>query len=231
MLHRALEAARILVRGPKARGAVRAAGHDDDGIATDERTSSTIDLALDAGVAGRTVAVQLHGHEDVVQLDRLRAAGARVLTVAPYRWVQPTDDSRLGRLVGAVAAREVDVVTFTSAPAVDGLMSAAALLGMDGALVEALRSGDVVAAAVGPVTATPLLDLGVTPIVPERFRMGALIRVVIEHLTETGVREVRTALGPLVIHGRTVTFNGQTTTLARAHGPSWPPSWPTPGRC
>ena len=213
-LGRTLDSARIIVRGPKARGAVRAAGHDDDGIADDERTASTVGLALEGGVAGKRVAVQLHGHEDVEQLERLRSAGATVLTVAPYRWVRPTDESRLGRLVASVAAREVDVVTFTSAPAVDGLVSAAAQLGMDGVLVEALRCG-VTAAAVGPVTAAPLLDLGVTPIVPDRFRMGALIRTVVEHLTVNGVAAVETALGPLVVHGRDVTFGGETVTLAR----------------
>ena len=105
-------------------------------------------------------------------------------------------------------------MTFTSAPAVDGLVSAAAQLGMDGVLVDALRHG-VTAAAVGPVTAAPLLDLGITPIVPERFRMGALIRTVVEHLTLNGVQQVQTALGPLVVHGRVVTFAGETVTLAR----------------
>jgi len=213
-LHETLGAARIVVRGPKARGAVRAAGLEDDAIAADERTASTISLAMDGGVDGVTVAVQLHGHEDVEQLERLRSAGAVVHTVAPYRWVRPSDGSRLGRLCAEIAAREVDVVTFTSAPAVDGLMSAAAQLGLDGAVLEALR-GDVTAAAVGPVTAEPLLDLGVTPIVPERFRMGALIRLVIEHLAANGVAEVDTALGRLVVHGRTVSFGGQTVTLSR----------------
>ncbi|MEO7448232.1 MAG: uroporphyrinogen-III synthase [Humibacillus sp.] len=213
-LSRTLEAARIIVRGPKARGAVRAAGLDDGGIAHDERTASTVTLAIEAGVRGKRVVVQLHGHEDVEQLERLRAAGAVVLTVSPYRWVRPTDQSRLGRLITAVAAREVDVVTFTSAPAVDGLVSAAQQLGMDGVMLDALRDG-VTAAAVGPVTAAPLLDAGITPIVPERFRMGALIRTVCEHLTLNGVEEVHTALGPLVVHGRVVTFGGETVALAR----------------
>ncbi len=213
-LHRALAEARIIVRGPKARGAVRAAGLDDDGIGADERTSSAVDLALESDVAGRTVAIQLHGHQDVQQLDRLRAAGARVLTVSPYRWVKPTDESRLGRLVLAIAARDVDVVTFTSAPAVDGIVSAAAELGMDGPLVEALRTS-VVSAAVGPVTAAPLIELGVEPLVPERFRMGAMVRQVVEHLVEHGVQRVETARGELVVHGRTVFFDGEAVTLAR----------------
>lgn len=213
-LHATLAAARIVVRGPKARGAVRAAGLEDDAIAADERTSSAITLAIEGGVDRATVAVQLHGHDDVEQLERLRRAGAVVRTVAPYRWVRPTDESRLGRLVTAIGAGEVDVVTFTSAPAVDGLLSAAAELGMDGVVVEALRGG-VTAAAVGPVTAEPLLARGVNPLVPERFRMGALIRVVVEHLTTQCVTQVETAHGRLVVRGRTVTFGGETVTLAR----------------
>ena len=47
-----------------------------------------------------------------------------------------------------------------------------------------MRSGR--AAAVGPVTAAPLVDAGIVPIQPERFRMGALIRLVCEHLESTG---------------------------------------------
>lgn len=213
-LHRTLEMARIIVRGPKARGAVRAAGLDDDGIGADERTSSVVDLAIGTGVAGRTVVIQLHGHEDVEQLDRLRAAGARVLTVAPYRWVRPADESGLARLVTTIAARDVDVVTFTSAPAVDGLVSAAAELGMDGPLVTALQEG-VVCAAVGPVTAAPLIDLGVNPLVPERYRMGAMVRQVVEYLVDHGIQRVATARGELVIHGRTVIFDGEAVTLSR----------------
>lgn len=213
-LHAALEAARIVVRGPKARGAVRAAGLDDDGMGADERTSSAVDLVVESGVEGQTVVVQLHGHEDVEQLDRLRAAGAGVLTVAPYRWVRPIDESRLGRLVTAIAAHDVDVVTFTSAPAVDGLVSAAAELGMDGPLIEAMRTG-VVCAAVGPVTAAPLIDLGVEPLVPDRYRMGAMVRQVVEHLLEHGVQRVDTARGELVVHGRTVIFDGEAVTLSR----------------
>ncbi|HET7400052.1 MAG TPA: uroporphyrinogen-III synthase [Intrasporangium sp.] len=212
-LHRTLAAARIVVRGPKARGAVRAAGLDDDGIAGDERTASAVGLALADGVVGKTVAMQLHGFADAEQLGRIAAAGARVLTVAPYRWVRPDDEARLGRLIAAVAAREVDVVTFTSAPAVDGLVSAAAEIGMDGVLVDALR-GEVVAAAVGPVTAMPLVDLGIEPIVPERYRMGALVRLVVEHLCSHSVASVETALGSLTVRGRTVTLDNRTVTLA-----------------
>lgn len=210
-----LQAARIFVRGPKARGAVRAAGLDDVGIAHDERTASVIDMLLDEGVEGRTVAVQLHGYTDGQQLERLRAGGARVLTVEPYRWVKPDGVERLPRLIDAVCARNLDVVTFTSAPAVDAFLTSAIEQGVLDQLLDALRT-DVVAAAVGPVTAGPLEVAGVTPIIPERFRMGALIRLVCEHLALHQVTELSTALGPVQIRGRSVVFEGRAGQLAPA---------------
>lgn len=213
-LMEALEASRIFVRGPKARGAVRAAGLNDAGISHDERTSSLVDLLLAEGVSGATVAVQLHGYTDTTQLARLRDAGARVLTVTPYRWVKPEgSEEKVGRLIEAVVARQLDVVTFTSAPAVDALLSTAHEMGRYEALVEAFGN-DVVAAAVGPVTSRPLEDAGIRPLMPERYRMGALIRLVVEHLSENRIQRVGTALGEVQIRGRSVILGGRRTDLS-----------------
>lgn len=210
----ALEGSRIYVRGPKARGAVRAAGLEDTGISHDERTSTLVDMLLQEGIAGKTIAVQLHGYTDVHQLERLRAAGASVLTATPYRWIKPDEArDRVPRLIEAVTARQLDVVTFTSAPAVDALLSTAHELGLYDQFVEGFRTG-VVAAAVGPVTAQPLVDAGIDPIVPERFRMGALIRLVCEYLDEHRSETFATALGGLQLRGRTVVLEGRQSELS-----------------
>ena len=99
-LHETLEAARIIVRGPKA---AAPCGRQVSRTTRSPRTSGRprrCRSPSSGGVGRAVVAMQLHGHEDVEQLDRLRAAGATVHTVAPYRWVRPTDESRLGRLCG-----------------------------------------------------------------------------------------------------------------------------------
>ncbi|CAN5354711.1 uroporphyrinogen-III synthase [soil metagenome] len=204
--------ARILVRGPKARGAVRAAGLDDDGMSERETTTSLVDLVLRHGVAGQTVAVQLHGFTDPVQLARLASAGARVLTVAPYRWTQHEDSSRVLRLIDAICTSSIDAVTFTSAPAVEALFNTADAAGRLGELHAAFRES-VVAAAVGPVTAAPLVEAGILPIVPDRFRMGALIRLLCEHLEVTHVKRIETAFGELELRGRITTLDGAKATL------------------
>ncbi|PJJ71761.1 uroporphyrinogen-III synthase [Diaminobutyricimonas aerilata] len=212
----ALAAGRILVRGPKARGGVRAAGLDDAGMSEVETTRSLVDKTLAEYGTGLTVAVQLHGYTNEEQLDRLRAVHERVLVVAPYRWENPDgDDERVGRLVEAICARQLDAVTFTSAPGVEALFQAAEALGALGEVVAALRH-DVLAAAVGPVTAAPLIAVGVDPIQPERHRMGALIRLVCEHLERTRVHRVPTRHGELRLRGQLASLGDHRVALAPA---------------
>lgn len=213
-----LSASALYVRGPKARGAVRAAGLADVGISNDETTATLVDLVLrDAGgrLDGRRVVIQLHGYTDGTQLDRLRDAGAELITVTPYRWVRPEGEDRLEVLIDAVCAGELDVVTFTSAPAVDALFSAAHEMGLYRPLVAAFRQR-VATAAVGPVTAAPLEAVGLRPWVPDRFRMGALIKLVTDNLSRRQIRRVETSAGPIELRGRTMTLAGEELCLAPA---------------
>lgn len=206
---------RIYVRGPKARGAVRAAGLDDVGISSDETTATLVDQLLEQDLAGLTIGVQLHAYADADQLERLRRAGATLLTVTPYRWIKPEGSERLPRLIEAVCAGQLDCVTFTSAPAVDALFSTAAEQGLQEELVRRFQRS-VLAAAVGPVTAQPLIDVGIEPIVPERFRMGALIRLVCDYLAEHHVEQLRTRAGTVEVRGRSVRVDEVQVDLAPA---------------
>ncbi|WP_454810074.1 uroporphyrinogen-III synthase [Paenarthrobacter nitroguajacolicus] len=210
-----LSACRMFVRGPKARGAVRAAGLADVGISSDETTATLVDMLLAEGVRGKTVAVQLHGYTDVRQLERLRMSGATVLTVTPYRWVKPDGEDKLPRLIEAVVSGNLDVLTFTSAPAVDAMWSTAHEMGLYRQLIEALK-GPVTVAAVGPVTAQPLVDAGLTPLIPDRYRMGALIRLVTEHLSLNHVRRLETKSATIELRGRCLRINGEVVDLAPA---------------
>ncbi len=184
-LHAALAGAALLARGPKARGAIRGAGLREVWSA-DATESSPEVLAhlLDGGegsLAGRRVAVQLHGDPMTDFLAALRDAGADVVEVRVYRWEPPPDLRAVDALTDAVIAGSVDVVTFTSAPAVDGLVHRARERGVLDALLDALRAR-VLACAVGPVTAAPLDRLDVPSIAPDRFRLGAMVKRLEEHV-------------------------------------------------
>lgn len=212
-LQRVLSASAIVVRGPKARGAVRAAGLDDDGMSDEETTASLVDMTIAEFPPGTTVVVQQHGRADEVQLRRLEEAGMEVLTVAPYTWSIAGDgDERVIRLVDAIVSRQVDCVTFTSAPAVDGLLIAALACGRHAELVQAFREG-VVAVSVGPVTAMPLASAGIPCLQPDRYRMGALIRLVCEHLEARATQRLRTRHGEVELRGSLAVVGGEAVRL------------------
>ncbi|WP_349828153.1 uroporphyrinogen-III synthase [Brevibacterium litoralis] len=199
-LRAALGSTTILVRGAKARGAVRAQGFSDAGISADDSTTSLVDVALAHGVAGRRVAVQQHGVIDHGQMARMVEAGADLVTIRPYRWAPPEDPKAVESLVAAVIRHHVDVLTFTSAPSAEALFEAARAEGTYDLLVEAMRT-EVTCAAVGPVTAAPLVAAGVEPLIPPRHRLGSLIRVVVDHLNDHAIDRAETPAGTVALRG------------------------------
>lgn len=176
-----LRGVELLARGPKVKGAVRAAGLTEEWSPSSESMAEVLDRLLDEGVAGRRVALQLHGEPLPGFVESLRAAGAEVIGVPVYRWLPPEDLGPVDRLLDATVGRGVDALTFTSAPAAASLLSRAAERGMAEDFLTALGH-DVLAACVGPVTALPLQSRGVDTVQPERFRLGPLVQLLCQEL-------------------------------------------------
>jgi uroporphyrinogen-III synthase len=209
-----LAGTRIVARGPKARGAIQAAGLQADWVAESETSSEILDLLLAEGVGGHRVAVQHHGAgADGLDVE-LAAAGADVASLVVYRWGPPPDPEALAASVRAAAAGEVDAVVFTSAPGAAAWLDAAAREGVLGAVVERCSSGGMVTAAVGPVTAKPLQDSGITPLVPERGRLGALVRTLVAHYEAAQTSAVATIAGPLQVRRTVALLDGHVLPLS-----------------
>lgn len=215
----ALSGTRVLARGPKARGAVRAAGLSEAWTAASEQTAEAVEHLLDQGVEGRSVLVQLHGASStggLEELEPLRSAGADLRTVAVYRWEPPDDPGAVDRLVDALAARTLDAVTFTAAPGAVALLEAADRRGRLAEVLSAMSgtSPAVVPCAVGDVTAAPLRAHGLEPLVPERWRLGALMRCLSAHLEAHPRARAATAAGELVVRARAAVLDGRLLDLA-----------------
>ncbi|WP_079104931.1 uroporphyrinogen-III synthase, partial [Streptomyces prasinopilosus] len=176
-----LRGVRILARGPKVKGAIRAAGLTEEWSPSSESMAEVLDRLLEEGVDGRRIALQLHGEPLPGFVESLRAAGADVVGVPVYRWMPPEDIAPVDRLLDAVVARTLDAVTFTSAPAAASLLSRAGERGLLDEVLAALGH-DVVPACVGPVTALPLQARGVDTVQPERFRLGPLVQLLCREL-------------------------------------------------
>ncbi|NEB11561.1 uroporphyrinogen-III synthase, partial [Streptomyces coelicoflavus] len=171
----------LLARGPKVKGAVRAAGLTERWSPASESMAEVLDRLLEEGVAGRRIAVQLHGEPLPGFVEALREGGAEVLGVPVYRWLPPEDLGPVDRLLDAAVSRGVDAVTFTSAPAAVSLLGRAGERGMLPELLAAFGH-DVLPACVGPVTAVPLQAHGVDTVQPERFRLGPLVQLLCQEL-------------------------------------------------
>ncbi len=70
-------------------------------------------------------------------------------------------------------------------------------------------------AAVGPITAGPLLEAGITPLIPDRGRLGALVRAVVTHYGGVDAALIPTTVGRLGIRSSGIVLDGEFTPLPR----------------
>ncbi|SEL96948.1 uroporphyrinogen-III synthase [Rhodococcus maanshanensis] len=218
-LGEALSRARLLARGPKAKGAIRAADLREEWSPVSESSAEVIDHLLAEGVEGKRIAVQLHGATTEWEplpdfCEVLRVAGAEVVPVPVYRWTQPDDPTAMDRLIELTVSGGLDALSFTSAPAVASMLIRAKEIGLVDPLLNSLRTR-VLAVCVGPVTAAPLEALGVPSTMPGRARLGSLARHIAEELPRRSVR-LRAAGHDVSVRGGCVVVDGEVRQLAPA---------------
>ncbi|MBT2508186.1 uroporphyrinogen-III synthase [Streptomyces sp. ISL-98] len=199
-----LQGVELLARGPKVKGAIRAAGLTEEWSPSSESMAEVLDRLLAEGVADRRIAIQLHGEPLPGFVEALRAAGAEVVGVPVYRWMPPEDIAPLDRLLDAAVGRGLEALSFTSAPAAASMLSRAEERGMLPELLAALNH-DVLVACVGPVTALPLQALGIDTVQPDRFRLGPLVQLI--------CRELPGRARTLPVAGRSVEIRGHAVLL------------------
>jgi uroporphyrinogen-III synthase len=207
-----LATARLIARGPKARGAIEAAGLTADWVATSETAAEIRQFLLAEGVSGLRIAVQHHGSGADGLDEAFAEAGATVSSVVVYSW-GASDPVVLRESVRRTAGGLVDAVVFTSAPGVHAWLDAAS--GDDLVAIRRLNlAGRLVLAAVGPVTAAPLEDAGLVTLVPARWRLGAVVRELVTHYAEQA--PIETVAGPLSVRARGAVLDGTALPLTPA---------------
>ncbi|MET8327221.1 uroporphyrinogen-III synthase [Streptomyces sp. NPDC005181] len=223
-----LRTVELLARGPKVKGAVRAAGLTEAWSPGSESMAEVLERLLDEGVEGRRIALQLHGEPLPGFVESLRAGGAEVVVVPVYRWMEPEDLAPLDRLLDITAARGLDALTFTSAPAAASFLNRAGKRGLLPEILGALQ-GEVVSACVGPVTALPLQARGIGTIQPERFRLGPLVQLLCRELPG-GARTLPVAGHRVEIRGHAVLVDDELRSvppagMALLHSLARRPGW------
>ncbi|SFI22029.1 MULTISPECIES: uroporphyrinogen-III synthase [Microbacterium] len=215
-LTEALSGAQIVARGPKARGAIQQAGLTADWVAESETSAELGEYLVAQGVAGRRVAVQHHG-SGADGLDELFSGhGAEVVSMTVYRWGPPADPDAVRRSVAQTAAGEIDAVLFTSAPGASQWLAEAERDGALDAIVRRSQSGRLLIAAVGPITAGPLQDVGMRTTIAERGRLGSLVRCVVGHFGGGGAPVRETVGGRLELRSGGAVLDERFVPLSRS---------------
>ena len=122
----------------------------------------------------RRIAVQEYGRSSLELLDGLRARGAQVTTVPVYQWDLPEDTRPLREAIRRLAAREFDVVLFTTSVQALHLLRIAADEGLEDQVRAQLQR--MVVASVGPTTTETLREHGLpVDFEPSHPKMGFLV--------------------------------------------------------
>lgn len=217
-LIKSLTSARVVSRGPKATGALRAAGLHEEWSPESESSQEVLEYLLESGVSGMRIAVQLHGAADSWDpfpefIGGLRFAGAEVVPIRVYRWKPAPPGGVFDQLVTGIARRQFDAVTFTSAPAAAAVLERGRELGIEDEVLEALRN-DVHAMCVGPITSRPLIRKAVPTSAPERMRLGALARHIAEELPLLGSCTFEAAGQVIELRGTSVLVNDSVKSIS-----------------
>src|SRR5579883_1024282 len=170
----ALRKLTIVARGPKPAAALRELQVPVTVAVPEPNTWREVLEAIE-GRPERRIAIQEYGKSNSELLSALHERGAQVTPVRVYQWDLPADTRPLREAIRRIAAREADVVIFTTSIQIAHVFRVAAEEELENKLLRALRS--VVVASIGPTTTEALEEFGIAPdIVPTHPKMGFLIK-------------------------------------------------------
>jgi uroporphyrinogen-III synthase len=176
----ALKNTTTLARGPKPAAVLREMGVNPTISVPEPNTWREVVAAI-APRTERRITVQEYGRPNPEFLAALEHLGAHVTPIAIYRWALPDDLAPLREAVRRIAARECDVVMFTSRIQVAHLLEVAAVMGVE-ADVRRNLAEHIVIASIGPVMDAALENCGLKPdITPPHPKMAALVRAAAEN--------------------------------------------------
>ncbi|MFC3108026.1 uroporphyrinogen-III synthase [Undibacterium arcticum] len=180
-----LEAAQVVVRGPKPTAVLRSRNVRIDFSAKEPYTTDEVLFELDSVMLhGKRVVVQRYGETNWELQTALEGKGAQVVEIATYRWSLPENIEPLIKLMDALDRNEIDAVAFTSASQANNLFSVAQQAGRQETLKNSLNR--TVIASIGPVCTAALNKLGIrVNIEPHPPKLGPFITAINGMLSES----------------------------------------------
>ena len=181
--------ARVLAVGPRTRDELSSRSISHVSVPEKYSSSHIFDFLGKLELHGVRIVLIRSSQASDFLASRLQAEGATVSTLKTYESVIPYDSSSVERFAEGLSKNEFHAVLFTSS------LSAANLFKMTEKIMSPQRLvgllSDCLVAAIGPVTAQKLLELGVKPdCVPETYLITEAIEEIVSAYGRTGPRLV-----------------------------------------
>jgi uroporphyrinogen-III synthase len=113
--------------------------------------------------------------------DGLKKMGAHIFIAEAYSSGRPENKDKVEHLITSIINREVDAVTFTSTLTVKNLFEMVKGKEKED-LLEVLRNGEVVVAAIGPVTAKTLKEQSIPVLIPDDYTVKAMLEILVNEI-------------------------------------------------
>jgi len=166
---------KIAVIGPRTGNYLGEYGLEPDLIPDDYTAEGLLDIFEPIEIENMVIGIPRTMAARDVLPNGLKDRGAQVYLAEAYQSTIPEDKSKVEKLINCIINREVDAVTFTSTLTVKNLFQMVDEKDKD-KFLGPLREGDIVVAAIGPVTGKALQEQGIPIITPEEYTVKAMLQ-------------------------------------------------------
>jgi uroporphyrinogen-III synthase len=176
----ALGRLRIITRGPKPTRALREVGLSSGLPATIPTSDGILQALAGQDIAGRRIGVQLYPGDGARHMvESLRARGAHVTCVTPYRYASEAEAGQVVEVIHTLAAGKIGMIAFTATPQIERLVKVAQENGLADELARGMARTPV--ASIGPVVDDVLHKHGFTVTVRPQssFHLKPLVRAIV----------------------------------------------------
>ena len=177
----ALGRSRTVTRGPKPARALREIGLTPGMAASEPTSQGVLEELEEENLKGRRIGVQLYPGDGALPLvEALKAHGAEVFCVTPYRYASQTESEQVAATIKDLAAGRIGMIAFTSSPQIEQLFTVAREHGLTAELAEGLAKTPI--AAIGPVMEKALKAHGLSSAIhPESsFHLKPMVNAIVE---------------------------------------------------
>jgi uroporphyrinogen-III synthase len=165
---------RIAVIGPRTGNYLEEYGLKADIIPDKYTAEGLLAIFEDINIKDKFIGIpRTFAARDVLPIG-LEDMGADVLLAEAYKSGLPKDKRKVHQLIKKVINREVDAVTFTSTLTAQNLFEMVKEEELND-FMQPLKDGEVLVAAIGPVTAKILEEKGLPTMIPDEYTVKAML--------------------------------------------------------